>query len=90
MENNIKCTKCGYVFDYSGDGEKCSCPLCSSEFDVRDGIENFKNRTNNNASEYKKKSTGKIILDWAIFGVSFAAFIIILYFIFDFIVSFSS
>ncbi|MCH5298683.1 MAG: hypothetical protein J1E96_02860 [Ruminococcus sp.] len=86
--DNIKCTKCGYTFDYSGDGDSCTCPLCSSEINVSDGRENFKNRVDSNATTYEKKSTGKIILDWAIFGVSFAAFIVILYLIFDFIVNF--
>lgn len=89
MDNNIKCTKCGYAFDYNGSEEICTCPLCSSEFSVSEGKEKFKSSTNSNPAEYEKKSTGKMILDWAIFGVSFAAFIVILYFIFDFIVNFA-
>ncbi len=89
MDNNIKCTKCGYIFDYSGNSKTCTCPLCSNEFDVNEGKQNFKNSYASSTHEYKKKSIAKIILDWTIFGVSFAAFIIILYFIFNFIVNYS-
>lgn len=85
---NIKCTKCGYIFEYSGENKIYTCPLCSSEIDVNEGVEKFDSQDKKIQGEFKKKSTGRILLDWAIFGIAFSAFIVILYFIFNFIVNY--
>lgn len=84
MEYNAKCTKCGYIFDTDEKSEKCTCPLCNEEILTKEATDNFNDNLKPDFTE--KRSTGKIILDFIIFGISFCAFIFILYFLISFIV----
>lgn len=89
MELNAKCLKCGYTFEADLNSEKCTCPLCSNEFNTKDVAESFIKSCENlqPATEANKGSPLKMLGQWALFGVSFVAFIVILYFIISFIVS---
>ncbi|MCH5304571.1 MAG: hypothetical protein J1E41_06880 [Ruminococcus sp.] len=86
MEYNAKCLKCGYIFDADEKVEKCTCPLCGEEISTKEAMDSFKEKFKEYFTE--KRSTRKMILDLVVFGLSFCAFIIILYFIISFIVWF--
>ena len=84
---NMKCPRCGYVFEADIEENKGNCPLCSSEFDTSEAIKLFKNYKSENVnSAFKKRSTKQIILEWLAFFGSFAVFIFIVYMIINYIV----
>ncbi len=83
--SNVKCTKCGYVFDSDIEKEQSTCPLCSSEIDTKEALQFYDNEHQNSSTQAPKRSTMRILLDWAIFAVGLALFITILTYLFEFI-----
>lgn len=86
-ENNLKCPICGYIFSGDTESEIEICPLCSSEYKVKEAVELFSKTTvSNDISNPPQKSRRKIILEWIIFFLSFSAFIFVMYYILSYII----
>ncbi|MDD6848060.1 MAG: hypothetical protein PUD53_04705 [Oscillospiraceae bacterium] len=86
--DNMKCTECGYVFEGDTEVEKNICPLCSREYNTEKALEYYRQTNKKPKSDTTKKASPyKRVLDWVIFGLSFVAFIVILYFIINYIVN---
>lgn len=88
MENtnyNAKCVKCGYIFEADESADKTVCPLCSQEMETVKAMEGF----TENFKDYKpkKRTTLRMIIDLAVFGLSLCALIIVLYFLISYIVA---
>ncbi len=85
-EYNVKCTKCGYIFNDTSDSDKCVCPLCSTECDKKDAEQGF-HEVELNFQKKQKRTTKKMILDMVVLGLSFSAFVFVLYFLISIIVA---
>ena len=85
--DKMKCTECGYVFEGDTDVENGTCPLCARKYNTQSALEYYRQNNNSENKAPKKVSKHKKIWDWIITGVSFIAFIIILYFIISYIVN---
>ena len=86
--DKMKCTECGYVFEGDTEVKNNTCPLCSREYNTEKALEYYrKTNSKSNTNNHKKTSPYKRVLDWVIFGLSFVAFIVILYFIINYIVN---
>ncbi|MBQ5398115.1 MAG: hypothetical protein IIU14_01620 [Ruminococcus sp.] len=85
-EYNVKCTKCGYIFFDNGEEEKCVCPLCSEECDREEAEKGFR-EVENGFIQKQKRTTKRMILDMLVLGLSFSAFVIIMYFLVTVIVT---
>lgn len=86
--DNMKCTECGYVFEGDTEVKKNICPLCSREYNTEKALEYYRQTNKKSKSDTTKKASPyKRVLDWVIFGLSFVAFIVILYFIINYIVN---
>lgn len=84
---NLKCSKCGYIFENDTEKAYGTCPLCGNEYKVEEALELFnKLDRDNTVIKQKPKSKGKIIAEWIMFFASFSAFIIILHYIISYIV----
>lgn len=82
----MKCPKCGYKFKGDSQAVTGFCPLCSEQYVSEEAIEYYALCCGNEDSgQSDRKSASKAVLDWVIFGISFAAFIIILNVIITFI-----
>lgn len=84
---NMKCPKCGYKFQGNSQDPKGTCPLCSEEYDTEKALEYYRMTCGNGDSDNNTKSKPKIIRDWIIFGIVFAAFIIIMQYMINFIIN---
>lgn len=84
MENNAKCPHCGYIFAADENNKISECPLCSGKSETCKATELF-NKTERHVSTAPKRTSAQMVGDWLIFGVSFAAFIVLMYFIISFI-----
>ena len=83
---NLKCPKCGYIFEADTELLLGNCPLCSNEYAVNEALRLYnETKSDIEATNAKPHSKGKIIAEWALFFGSFTAFIIILYHIISYI-----
>lgn len=86
-KTNVKCPVCGYIFETEENKTEYFCPLCSSEYDFEKARELFENSDNvTEKTVTENKSFSRKILELGLFFVSFSAFIIILYYIINYIV----
>ena len=84
---SLKCPVCGYVFQDEKKKEGNFCPLCSSEYDFDKATEFFENTKQENITpQPSDKPRWKKVLEWALFFLSFSAFIVALYYIIGYIV----
>jgi hypothetical protein len=85
-KKNMKCPKCGYRFQGDDNLTEGVCPLCSEKYSTEKAIEYYTlSYGNENDDNSNQKPMAKMIRDWIIFGVSFALFIVILYYLISFI-----
>lgn len=87
MENenyNAKCSKCGYIFEADLNEKEVKCPLCSELNDTEKSSGLFKETFKDYRP--KRKTTLRMAIDLAIFGVSLAALIFVLYFVISLII----
>lgn len=82
---NMKCPKCGYKFKGNSLNRNGICPLCSEEYDTQKAMEYYRLTYGDEDLDKYKKSKPKIIRDWIIFGIAFAAFIIIMQYLITYI-----
>lgn len=79
-EYNVKCTKCGYIFLDETEGDKCVCPLCENECDRNEAELAYKEVEQNFITK-QKKTKRSMIVNMLTLGLSFTAFVIIIYFL---------
>jgi hypothetical protein len=85
-EYNVKCSKCGYIFFDDSDSGECTCPLCQGTTGRKAAEEAYK-AVEENYYKKKKRSNKRIAVDMIIFGFSFAAFVLLMYFLISLIIA---
>ncbi len=72
---DVKCPKCGYVFECDdSEGKSVRCPLCSEESTEFEAVD-----TDIKPTQHRRRSGLRMALEWAVFGLSFSAFIVVIY-----------